>query len=165
MSGRRPIPVLLGVALLVCVEAGHGADPTQIAAPAAQPALPRFQPGLWEYRRTQLTSSGSKPKTETIRRCTDPNAEFARKLAQLQQRGCRFAPLKQHGRSYEISWRCSGPDGAILAIRDIITVNSDTSYLDESEAVVSHEATHSSTAAIRQGDCPNAGRAPAAAHP
>jgi hypothetical protein len=143
---------------------GFGADPTPPAAdaqsaggvPAADPSLglPAFRPGLWEYRRTQISSAGGKPQTATIRKCSDPSAEFNQKLAQLKQRGCVFRPLKQNGRRYEATWRCAAPDGAILAIRDVITVNSVESYLNESEAFVSHEATHSTIVATRQGDCP-----------
>jgi len=146
---------------------GYGADPTPPAAGAQPPAgalaadpslgLPAFRPGLWEYRRTQLSSAGGKPQTATIRKCSDPSAEFKQKLAQLKQRGCVFRPLKQNGRRYEATWRCSAPDGAILAMRDVITVNSEESYLNESEAFVSHEATHSTIVATRQGDCPTSG--------
>jgi hypothetical protein len=115
--------------------------------------LPQFRPGLWEYRRTQINSTGGKPQTATVRKCADPSAEFERKLAELRQRGCVFKPLKQNGRQYEASWRCSAPDGGVLAMRDIITVTSDTSYQNESEAFVSHEATHSTIVAVRVGDC------------
>jgi hypothetical protein len=149
---------------------GYGADPTPPAAgaqsagdvPAADPSLglPAFRPGLWEYRRTQISSAGGKPQTATIRKCSDPSAEFKQKLAQLKQRGCVFRPLKQNGRRYEATWRCSAPDGAILAMRDVITVNSEESYLNESEAFVSHEATHSTIVATRQGDCPTAAPVP-----
>ena len=169
MPVRRCIPIVLGLAAVAFNLAGHGADPTPSAARGTDPVtiasqgnpdlqLPRFRPGLWEYRRTQVSSAGGKPQSATIRKCSDPSTEFKRKLAALKQRGCIFTPLKQNGRHYEASWRCSAPDGSILAMRDNIMVNSDTSYLDESEAVVAHEATHSTIVAIRQGDCPAATR-------
>jgi hypothetical protein len=127
-----------------------------VAATAQDLQLPALRPGLWEYHRTQVTSAGGKPKTTTLRRCTDPNGDFTRKLAELTQRGCTFKPMRHNGKQYVASWRCTTPDGAVLAMRDIITVNSDTSYLNESEAVVSHEATHSTTVANRVGDCSTA---------
>jgi len=129
---------------------------TGVAAIAQTLQLPAFRPGLWEYRRTQITSSGGKPQTTTLRRCTDPSREFSRKLAELSQRGCVFKPMRQNGRQFVASWRCTSPDGSVLAMRDVITVNSDTSYLNESEAIVSREATHSTLVALRVGDCPTA---------
>jgi hypothetical protein len=167
MLPRHCFAGVLGLVALLCVGPGYGADPSPLAA-GAQPAagvlaadpslgLPAFRPGLWEYRRTQLSSSGGKPQTVTIRKCSDPKAEFKQKVAQLKQRGCVFRPLKHNGRRFEATWRCSAPDGAILAVRDVITVNSEESYLNESEAFVSHQATHSTIVATRQGDCPSAG--------
>jgi len=164
MLPRHRCASVLGLFALLCMGSGHGADPTGPAAgaqsgvPAANPSpgLPAFRPGLWEYRRTQISSAGGKPQIATIRKCSDPSAEFKQKLAQLKQRGCVFSPLKQTGQRYEATWRCSAPDGAVLAIRDVITVNSEESYLNESEAFVSHEATHSTIVATRQGECPTA---------
>jgi hypothetical protein len=120
--------------------------------------LPQLRPGLWEYRRTQINSGGGKPQTATVRKCSDPTAEFKRKLAELQGRGCVFESLRQDGQRYEASWRCTAPDGTVLAMRDSITVLSDTSYQNESEAFLSHEATHSTIVAIRLGDCSAANR-------
>jgi hypothetical protein len=158
MAGCR-LPGVL--ALLACLLAtpGRGAEPTADAAGAARPgpadaaALPQLRPGLWEYRRTRINSGGGKPQTATVRKCSDPTAEFKRKLAELQGRGCVFETLRQDGRRFEASWRCTAPDGAVLAMRDSITVLSDTSYQNESEAFLSHEATHSTIVAIRLGDC------------
>jgi len=164
MLPRHSCASVLGLVALMYMGPGYGADPTGPAAgaqsgvAAGNPSLglPAFRPGLWEYRRTQISSGGGKPQTATIRKCSDPSAEFKQKLAQLKQRGCVFSPLKQKGQRYEATWRCSAPDGAILAMRDVITVNSEESYLNESEAFVSHEATHSTIVATRQGDCPAA---------
>jgi hypothetical protein len=119
--------------------------------------LPAFRPGMWEYHRTQTSSAGGKPQTATLRKCSDPSAEFKEKLAQLKQKGCVFSPLKQNGPRYEASWRCATPDGSMVAMRDIITVNSETSYVNESEARGSRRATHSTIVATRQGDCPTSG--------
>jgi hypothetical protein len=158
---HRPASVL-GLVALLFMGPGYCADPTPPAAGAQSDVaandpslgLPVFRPGMWEYHRTQISSAGGKPQTATVRKCSDPSTEFKRKLAQLKQRGCVFRPLKQNGRHYEASWRCSAPDGAVLAMRDVITVNSEASYLNESEAFVAHEATHSTIVATRLGDCP-----------
>jgi hypothetical protein len=165
MLPRHSCVSALGLVALLCMACGYGADPTGPAA-GAQPAagnpslgLPAFRPGLWEYRRTQISSAGGKPQAATIRKCSDPSAEFKQKLAQLKQRGCVFSPLKQKGKRYEATWRCSAPDGAILAMRDVITVNSEEGYRNESEAFVSHQGTHSTIVATRQGDCPTAAAA------
>jgi len=109
---------------------------------------------MWEHRRTQISRAVGKPQAAIMRKCGDPSVEFKQKVAQLKQRGCVFNPLKQDGRRYEASWRCPSPDGSILAMRDTITVNSDTSYVNESEARVSRGTTHSTIVATRQGDCP-----------
>jgi hypothetical protein len=116
--------------------------------------LPAFRPGVWEYHRTQVSSAGGTPQTVTLRKCSDPSAEFKQKLAQLKQKGCVFSPLKQSGQRYEASWRCAAPDGSVVAMRDIITVNSGTSYVNESEARASRRVTQSTIVATRQGDCP-----------
>jgi len=159
---------VLGLVALLCTGSGHGADPTMPAA-GAQSAmaadgpslgLPALRPGLWEYRRTQISSGGGKPQTATIRKCSDPSAEFRQKLAQLRQRGCVFSPMKHRGQRYEATWRCTAADGAILAMRDVITVNSEDNYINESEVFVSHEATHSTIVATRQGECPAAAAGP-----
>lgn len=163
MAGCR-LPGVLALLACLLVTPGQGAEPTANAAGAAGPApadaaaLPQLRPGLWEYRRTRINSGGGKPRTATVRKCSDPTAEFKRKLAELQGRGCVFKSLRQEGRRYEASWRCTAPDGAVLAMRDSITVLSDTSYQNESEAFLSHEATHSTIVAIRIGDCGTAGR-------
>jgi hypothetical protein len=153
MSARQLSVVLA----LLAYAAGANAQPLapRVIASQGDPdlTLPQFRPGLWEYRRTQINSTGGKPQTATIRKCADPSAEFAHKLAELRQRGCVFKPLKQNGQHYEATWRCSAPDGAVLAMRDIITVTSDTSYQNDSEAFVAHEATHSTIVAIRLGNC------------
>jgi hypothetical protein len=165
MSGGRLFKSL-GLAVWLVAAAARAGDPAppastqslspRVIASQGDPdlTLPRLLPGLWEYRRTQVGSEGSKPQTSTIRKCSDPSAEFAMKRQQLKQRGCVFSPMRQTGRQFEAKWRCTAPDGAVLAMRDVITVISDSSYQNESDAFVSHEATHSSIVAIRQGDCP-----------
>jgi hypothetical protein len=162
MLPRHHVAGVLGLIALLCVGPGHGADPTEHAAgahsgvAAGDPGLglPPLRPGLWEYRRTQAGGAGGKARTVTLRKCSNPNAEFKQKLAQLKQKGCVFSPFTQSGQRYEASWRCPAPDGSIVAIRDIITVISDTSYRNESDAKSAHGATHSIIAATRQGDCP-----------
>jgi hypothetical protein len=164
MLPRRCFSSMLGLIALASMSPGYSADLGALAADAHSAArgvtgdptlaLPAFRPGMWEYRRTQVSSAGGKPQTATLRKCSDPSAEFKQKLAELKQKGCVFSPMKQNGRRYEASWRCAAPDGSIRAMRDIITVNSDTSYVNESEARASRRVTHSTIVATRQGDCP-----------
>jgi hypothetical protein len=175
--------LVLAIAGLFCIDSGHTVEPpaggmdarpapattaggtASAAVQTLRPEviasqgnlnleLPPFLPGMWEYRRTQITSTGGKPQTATVRKCGDPTAEFKRKMAELKHRGCLFTPLKKNGPHYEASWRCSAPDGTVLAMRNLITVNSDSSYQNESEAFVSQQATRSIIVANRQGDCP-----------
>jgi hypothetical protein len=164
--GMTTIP---GVGAALCAEPPGPSSPAaveylkpSVITSRADPSLelPPFQPGLWEYRRTQVTSAGTKPQSRVMRRCSDPNAEFRRKLAELKQRGCMFTPLHQTGKHYQANWRCTAPDGSVLSMRDSVTVNSPTSYVNESEAFVAQQSTHSSIVAIRQGDCPNGATPP-----
>ena len=112
-----------------------------------------MQPGLWEYQRTQVAGGGT-PKTNTFRKCSDPNAEFEQKLAELRKRGCVFTPFKQHGNRYEASWRCDLGDGRMLAMHDLITIIGPTSYKDDNQAVIAHDTAQSSILANRLGECP-----------
>jgi hypothetical protein len=145
LAGSDPAPL---APIAGAARAGGGSS-----APSALPDLPRMQPGLWEYRRTQVAGGGT-PKTNTFRKCSDPNAEFEQKLAELRKRGCVFTPFKQHGNRYEASWRCDLGDGRMLAMHDSITIIGPTSYKDDNQAVIAHDTTESSTVAVRLRDCP-----------
>lgn len=174
MLPRHCFAGVLGLMALLCAGRGYGAEPTGHAANAhsgvgaGEPSLglPPLRPGMWEYQRTQGAGAGGKARSMTLRKCSNPNADFKQKLAQLKQKGCVFSPFEQSGQRYEASWRCPAPDGSIVAMHDVITVTSDTSYRTESDARGAHQATHSTIVATRQGDCStSAPPTPAPAHP
>ena len=146
--------------------------PVQHLAPAAPPQLHELQPGLWEYTRSQMRSGESRPHTQTIRRCSDPQSEFKAKMAELGARGCTFRPMKQHGSRYEMIWSCKMEADQTISMRDVITVTGPHGYRDESDAVVPQGATHTSLSAMRVGDCtpqdraaPAPGALPPSPHP
>jgi hypothetical protein len=130
--------------------------PLVLVAGAMAGDLPALQPGMWQYQRTLAIGERGKPQIASVRKCSDPSAEFEQKLAQLKQKGCVFTPIRHNGERYEASWRCPAPDGSIVAMRDVITVTGHTSYRNESEARSAHQVTHTTIVATRQGDCPTA---------
>jgi hypothetical protein len=116
--------------------------------------LPDFRQGLWEYRRTQLTSGRNKPQTTTVRKCSDPTNDIKKKLADLEQRGCRFAPGSHSGNRYVMSWMCPTGNDRSVTFHDALTVTSAESYQDSSEAHQEQQVVHSEIIAIRIGNCP-----------
>ncbi len=134
---------LLGLGALIapCL----GADPI---------SLPVLKPGMWEYRRTQLSMGRDKPQTTKVRRCSDPTSDIRKKLADLEQRGCRFAPLSHSGNRYVMSWRCPTGNDRSVTFHDVLTVASPESYQDSSEAHQEQQVVHSEIVAIRIGNCP-----------
>jgi hypothetical protein len=94
--------------------------------------LPDFQPGLWEYRRLAVTSDSARPRFATLRKCADPSAEIRSKMAQLESRGCQFAPFVRRDGRYVSTWTCPTPEGPII-YRHMLIVRDRTSYAAISE--------------------------------
>jgi Protein of unknown function (DUF3617) len=155
MSVQKRVGAGGAVAALTLVAAWTSAD-VAADAPAATPSieLPAFQPGMWEYRRTQLTVGRNKPQTTTVRKCSDPTSDIRKKLVDLEQRGCRFAPMSHSGNRYVMGWMCPTGNDRSVTFHDVLTVTSTQSYQDSSEAHQEQQVVHSEIVAIRIGKCP-----------
>jgi len=152
---------LMGAGAASAVPPAAAASPTTVSA-----ALPAFQPGLWEYRRTMTGGQRGKPQVATVQKCSDPTKEIRDRMTSLTQKGCQFAPLKKQGDRYLTSWVCPTASG-VVSFRNLVTVLSATSYEDSNEARHAQLVTHSVVDAKRLGDCPagagaESGKSPAA---
>jgi Protein of unknown function (DUF3617) len=125
-------------------------------APAAESAadlgLPSFQPGNWQYQRSVISATGAAPRQATISKCANPSQEMRNKLAELKQKGCRFSPTTHTGNSYSTSWTCPAR-GTLLVMTQVITVTSDSSYEDSTEARLQEQITRTKIVATRVGEC------------
>jgi hypothetical protein len=109
---------------------------------------------MWQYRRTQLAMGRNKPQTTTVRKCSDPTGDIRKKLADLEQRGCRFAPMSHSGNRYLMSWMCPTSNDRSVTFHDVLTVASAESYQDSSDAHQEQQVVHSEISATRIGNCP-----------
>jgi hypothetical protein len=154
-------PAFLGMSLALAhvagAPAGEHETPPPLATPASQPAktaeVPAFQPGLWEYQRTVLSTADARPQTSSVRKCSDPTSEIRQKLDELQHKGCQFSRLPSRGGHYQSTWVCPSSSGP-LVVRDTVTVNSANSYQDDNQIKAGPRVTHSTLVANRLGDCP-----------
>jgi len=136
------------------------------AAPAAAAGsetsaveLPRFQAGLWEYRRTQVRGDTGKPQVTTIKKCADPAAEMREKMADLRNKKCQFTPLRRNQDHYLSSWLCPTPSGPVR-FRDVLIASDLTRYQDVSETHSAQHVIQQKIEARRLGECPGLGSAP-----
>ena len=163
MPVRSPqLTSMMGACLLILISTAlRAADPPAAPAPAAGPEtsaveLPRFQPGLWEYRRTLVSGQSAKPQLSTVRKCVDPSADIREKIADLKKKNCQFTPLRRNQDHYLSSWVCQTPKGA-MRFRDVLTASDESSYQDVSETHSAQRVTQQKIEARRLGECPGLG--------
>ena len=163
-ASERTFCTGIGHALMVLACASVLADnvPAQMREkPAASPiSLPALQPGMWEFRRT-LTKSGGKPQFSSLKKCTDPSADIARKMDELKKKNCSFVPARQEHEHYASSWVCPTPSGP-MHFRDVLTVKGADAYEDLSESRMGTRVSQQKIEAQRIGDCPAPPLAPVA---
>lgn len=132
----------------------RGAEPTQPSAATSMAAkVSTFEPGLWEYRRIQVTSDSARPRLATLRKCADPSTEIRTKMAQLKGRDCQFEPPVLRDGGYVSSWTCPTPRGPI-SYRHVLIVRDPTSYLSMSETRLGPLVVRQKMEARRVGECP-----------
>ena len=154
--------IALGACLLILISTAlRAAEPPAAPAPAAGPEtsaveLPRFQPGLWEYRRTLVNGKSAKPQVSTVRKCADPGADIREKIADLKKKNCQFTPLRRNQDHYLSSWLCPTPSGQ-MRFRDVLISSDLTSYQDMSETHSAQHVTQQKIEARRLGECPGLG--------
>jgi hypothetical protein len=116
-------------------------------------ALPKFEPGLWQFRRTLFNQGADKPQVTEVTKCTDPTNDIRQKMESLGGKSCQFSPPRQVQDHYVSNWVCQTPNGPVR-FHDVLTVNDATSYVDVSEAQMAQRITRSRLEARRLGDCP-----------
>ena len=153
MTRQRSFPDLrlVGLALLSAafcriVVAGPPAS-------AREAELPSLKPGMWEYQRTLTTRARGTPAVAKVSKCGDPTVEMRNKLAELEKKGCRFSPTVHLGNTYRASWTCP-THGGVVAMSQKLTVTSESSYEDISEARFEEQQTRTKIVATRIGECP-----------
>jgi hypothetical protein len=134
-----------------------GAAPAAGKAPgvALSPSmgLPAFQPGMWEYRRTLVSTGSGQPQMSTVKKCADPTADIQQKMAELRKKNCQFATPRRIQDHYVSNWVCPTPNGP-ARFHDVLTAKDTIAYQDVSEARVAQRITRSSIEAVRIGACP-----------
>jgi len=155
--------IAVGACLLVLITstAARAAEPPAAPAPAAGSEtsaveLPRFQAGLWEYRRTLVRGDTAKPQVTTIKKCADPAAEMREKMEDLRKKNCQFTPLRRNQDHYLSTWLCPTPSGP-MKFRDVLIARDLTSYQDVSETHSAQHVTQQKIEARRLGECPGLG--------
>jgi hypothetical protein len=119
--------------------------------------LPAFQAGLWQYRRTVVKDDSPSPRISMLRKCADPSTEIRTKMAQLESRSCRFAPLVRRRGRYLSTWICPTPEGP-TRFRAVLIVKGATGYTDLSEMRSAQHVARQRIEATRIGACPENGR-------
>ena len=154
--------MIVGACLLILISTAlRAADPPAAPAPAAGSEtsaveLPRFQAGLWEYRRTLVSGQSAKPQVSMVRKCADPSADIREKIADLKKKNCQFTPLRRNQDHYLSSWVCQTPKGA-MRFRDVLTASDESSYQDVSETHSAQHISQQKLEARRLGECPGLG--------
>ena len=155
--------IAVGTCLLVAMTCTpvRAVNPPPARAPAADSQtstaeLPRFQAGLWEYRRTLVRGDKTKPQVTTVKKCADPAAEMREKMEALRKKSCQFTPLRRNQDHYVSSWLCPAPGGPVR-FRDVLIASDLTSYQDVSEAHSAQHVTQQKIEARRLGECPGLG--------
>lgn len=128
------------------------------AVTADQFELPKFQPGMWEFRRTVIKGAGSEPQVKTLRICSDPSAEFRGKLEELQKKGCQFEAPRRRQDQYISSWTCVTSSG-MLRFHDTLIAQNQTHYQNVTEGHNGGQVVRSNVDALRVGEC-EAGASP-----
>jgi len=124
------------------------------AAIQALRGLPAFEPGLWEFRRT-VESAARPTDPDTVTKCSDPLSDIRRKMTEMMRKGCRIQGMTYVGNRLHSSWSCLVEDGAV-AVSNLITADTPTSYQDVNEARYEQKSTRSVVTAKRVGACPAA---------
>jgi hypothetical protein len=126
-----------------------------VADPAKSAELPRFQPGLWEYKRTLMKEGAGRPQVSTFQKCSDPATEFRRRMAELEKKGCQFLPAERTQQGYISQWTCPTPAGP-MKFRDVLISQSETTYQSVSEAHSNDQVVRTTIDAVRLGECKDA---------
>jgi hypothetical protein len=114
--------------------------------------LPALRQGMWNFQRTV---NGEKIEAT---KCMSPTDDMKKMNAKLEKSGCRMSPIKKSGKVFTYTADCSMklPTGGTMSSRSssVLTVESDSSYRLEVDAVTDGKASKERMVAKRIGDCP-----------
>ena len=124
---------------------------TLAPGPVLADDLPALRQGLWNFQRTV---NGVKIEATE---CTSPTEDMKTMNAKIEKSGCRMSPVKKSGKVFTYTADCSMklPTGATMSSRSssVLTVESDSSYRVEVDAVTDGKASKERMVAKRVGDC------------
>ena len=125
---------------------------TLASGPVLADDLPALRQGMWNFQRTV---NGEKIEAT---KCTSPTEDMKKMNAKLEKSGCRMSPVKKSGNVFTYSADCTMkmPTGATMSSRSssVMTVESDSSYRLDVDAVTDGKASKERMLAKRIGDCP-----------
>jgi hypothetical protein len=112
--------------------------------------VPKFRPGLWEFKRTIEGARGTtKPITQDLQKCTDPTENFT-KRGELP--GCTLSPIARKGSTYSFTADCN-IKGVDVHSGSATVVESDSAYKVTIETTAGDRHTKEVLVAKRIGDC------------
>jgi hypothetical protein len=114
--------------------------------------LPSFEPGMWSFSSTVMTSNSNKPQTRSVRKCTDATDDIRKKWAALAQQSCKFSPVAHSGNKYSYSSVCQR-NGMALEMKSTLTASSRTAYRVETESRTNSQMQKEVLVAQRIGAC------------
>jgi hypothetical protein len=114
--------------------------------------LPSFEPGMWSFRSTVMTSNSSKPQTRSVRKCTDATEDIRKKWAALSGHSCKFSPVSHEGNRYSYGSVCQ-KNGMTLEMKSTLTANGRKAYRVETESRTNSQIQKEVLVAERVGEC------------
>ena len=148
--------VLGGLTPLLPVEIGPKLD-FVVSANAVENGWPKFRAGMWQFERT-ITASGQYldlPRAQRrlvhdqVTRCVDPSDAMRETFKPTSVGSCRSAAPQSANNRHFFALRCdfTGP------VRTVITVESDSAYVETHESVGPRPQTTETITARRLGGC------------
>jgi hypothetical protein len=123
-----------------------------LAAATEAPEMPTLRQGLWSYQRVTETPGRAMARPVSTSKCVDPSADLKEKLQSLKARNCTVSAIVRNGNEY--AWTVACPvNGEMLAMRSVITVESDIAFREEMSARWASQNSRSTQSARRIGDC------------
>jgi hypothetical protein len=117
------------------------------------PQLPLLRQGMWTYERVTETPGHEIPRPVSTSKCVDPSADLKENLKALRARNCTVSTIVHNGNEY--AWSVACPvKGQMLAMRSVITVESDSAFREEMSSHWASQNSRSTQSARRIGDCP-----------
>jgi len=125
---------------------------TLASGPILADDLPALRQGLWNFQRTV---NGEKIEATN---CMSPTEDMKKMNAKIEKSGCRMSPVKKSGIVFTYTADCAMkmPTGGTMNSRSssVMTVESDSGYRLEVDAVTDGQASKERLVARRVGDCP-----------